>query len=102
MRRVGTWEDDSVSVPVMSTTSERCDPHSGALMPGAPTWLLERLGAAERRDETTWQPATAAQHVLYTCEEADWRAFWGLVQSVVLRGIKHKLHTISVPPASSI
>ena len=45
MRRVGTWEDDSVSVPVMSTTSERCDPHSGALMPGALTWLLERLGA---------------------------------------------------------
>ena len=33
----------SVSVPV-STTSERCDPHSGALMPGALTWLLERLG----------------------------------------------------------
>ena len=32
----------SVSVPV-STTSERCDPHSGALMPGALTWLLERL-----------------------------------------------------------
>ena len=27
----------------MSTTSERCDPHSGALMPGALTWLLERL-----------------------------------------------------------
>ena len=48
MRRVGTWEDDSVSVPVMSTTSERCDPHSGALMPGALTWLLESLD--EHRD----------------------------------------------------
>ena len=32
----------SVSVPV-STTSEMCDTHSGALMPGALTWLLERL-----------------------------------------------------------
>ena len=33
----------------MSTTSERCDPHSGALMPGALTWLLERLAHSRAR-----------------------------------------------------
>ena len=62
MRRVGTWEDDSVSVPVMSTTSERCDPHSGALMPGALTWLLERLA---QRGET--RPHGSLQLLHSTC-----------------------------------